>query len=369
MLTRIADGGRLREALAERGTDGAFATVGRLRYRLLLTVAVLLACLTAACSSDSAGAKQRFTPGLVSTANHRLSAAAAGKLGADVVRVEFDIGTPAASLRKTVAAIARRGARPLLLAGFQGRTPTEAEARNVGSWAAAFGPGGSFWAKHRGHRLPVRLIEFGNETSYRDQYGDTWSDQSYKDRAELYATRFAQAHRAIEAAHRRVGLLAQGDDGGTASSVWVNHMFGAVPKLGKLVAGWTVHPYGPRDEWQAKLRRMIAQTAANGAPSRIPIDVTEYGLSSNDGAALTGNYGWPANQSYAQAAAALRATVAGMRDDGKIGKRLRLFLVYSAHDLSAPGATDDREAYFGALRHNLAAKGAYTAEVRRLFGD
>ena len=31
----------------------------------------------------------------------------------------------------------------------------------------------------------------------RDQYGDTYSDQSYGDRAELYAIRFAQAHAAI----------------------------------------------------------------------------------------------------------------------------------------------------------------------------
>ena len=137
---------RLRSAARDRP---AFATVGRLRYWLLLGVAVLLAGLTAACNSDSAGARQRFTPGLVSTANHRLSAAAAGKLGADVVRVEFDIGTPTRSMRETVAAIARRGARPLLLAGFHGRIPTEAEARNLGSWAAAFGPGGSFWAKPR----------------------------------------------------------------------------------------------------------------------------------------------------------------------------------------------------------------------------
>ena len=244
--------------------------------RALLAAAVLLAALAGGCNGDAADAKQRFAPGLVSTDDHRLSAIAAGKLGARVVRVEFDIGTPAASLRPTVAALTRRGARPLLLAGFHGRMPTEAEARNVGSWAAEFGPGGSYWAKHRRHRLPVRLIEFGNETSYTDQYGDTYSDQSYMDRAELYATRFAQAHRAI--GQRRVGLLAQADDGGSASSVWVTHMFGAVPKLGKLVAGWTVHPYGPREKWQPKLRRLIAQTAAMGAPATVPIDVTEYGI-------------------------------------------------------------------------------------------
>ena len=70
---------------------------------------------------------------------------------------------------------------------------------------------------------------------------------------------------------------------------------------------------------------------------------------------------------YAQAAAALRQTVAEMRGDREISERLRLFLLYSAYDLRAPGETDDREAYFGALRHDLSAKGAYTREVRRLF--
>jgi hypothetical protein len=208
------------------------------------------------------------------------------------------------------------------------------------------------------------MIEFGNETSYRDQYGDTYYDQSYGDRAELYAIRFAQARHAI---HHHVGLLAQADDGGTASSVWVTRMFDAVPKLGRLVAGWTVHPYGPRGQWRPKLRRLIAQTAAMGAPATVPIDVTEYGISSSDGGMLSDNYGWPANLTYARAAAALRGTVAGMRADAKIAKRLRLFLVYSAHDLRRPGATNDREAYFGALRSDLTAKGAYTAEVRRLF--
>ena len=217
--------------------------------------------------------------------------------------------------------------------------------------------------------MPVRQIEFGNETSYTDQYGDSYSDQSYADRAELYATRFAQAHSAVAAQHRRVGLLAQADDGGSVSSVWVTHMFAAVPKLGRMVAGWTVHPYGPRDEWQPKLRRAIAQTAAAGAPARIPIDITEYGISSDDGAGLSDNYGWPTDLSFAQAAAALRETVADMRADERIGKRLRLFMVYAAYDLRPAGATDDREAYFGALRHDLSTKGAYSAEVRRLFSD
>jgi hypothetical protein len=326
---------------------------------------VALVGLVAACGSQSDADAKRFKPGLVSSADHARSAAAAGRLGAKVVRVEFDIGTRPAAMRRTVGALARRGARALLLAGFHGRMPSRAEAENLGSWAAEFGPGGRFW---RGRRrpVPVRLIEFGNETSYRDQYGDTFSDASYRERGALYAVRFRQAHRAVA---NRVGLLAQADDGGTASPVWVNSMFDAVPNLDRLVAGWTVHPYGPRDRWQPKLRRLIRQTAANGAPSTIPIDVTEYGISSDDGAPLSDNYGWPVDQTYEQAADALRETVDGMRGDDAVARRLRLFLVYAAHDLGRHGSGGDREQFFGALRHNLSPKGAYTAEVRSLFHD
>jgi hypothetical protein len=323
-----------------------------------LLAAALAASFVAGCDSDSADAKQRFKPGLVATANHARSAAAADKLGAPIVRVEFDIGAHPAAMRHDLAAIRRTGARPLLLAGFRGRMPTAAEARNLGAWAAAFGP-------REGRRLAVKLIEFGNETSYGDQYGDDFGDASYARRAEVYATRFAQAHRAI--GRRHVGLLAQADDGGTRSSVWVTHMFSAVPRLGRMVAGWTVHPYGPRDSWEPKLRRVIDQTAAMRAPAHIPIDVTEYGFSSSGGDELSDNYGWPTDMTYAQAAAALRQTVAEMRADREIRERLRLFLVYAAYDLRAPGETNEREAYFGALRHDLSAKGAYTRAVRRLF--
>jgi len=157
------------------------------------------------------------------------------------------------------AAGGAQGAQPLLLAGFEGRMPTEAEARNLARWAAEFGPGGSFWNGRPDGALAVREIEFGNETSYSHQYGDTWSDQSYKDRAKLYATRFAQARAAIAATGRGVGMLAQADDGGTGSAAWVDGMFDAVPNLGQLVDGWSVHPYGPRGVWEPKLDRLIAQ--------------------------------------------------------------------------------------------------------------
>jgi hypothetical protein len=305
-----------------------------------------------------------FTPGLVASG---ADAGTIKSLGADVVRVEFDIGTPVSQMRQSIGAITSAGARPLLLAGFQGRMPTVAEAQNLANWAAEFGPGGSFWAGRSDGGLAVHQIEFGNETSYGYQYGDGYGDSSYASRAELYATRFAQAHSAIAMTRRSVGLLAQADDGGSGSANWVNHMFDAVPNLGALVDGWTVHPYGPRDRWQPKIDRLIMQTASRGASSRIPIDVTEYGISTDNGASLSDNYGWPVNTTYAQAASALHDSVAAMRQDPAIGPRLRLFIIYAAHDLGTPRSSADRERYFGVLQANLAEKDAYTAEVRQLF--
>ena len=223
-------------------------------------------------ATASAPGAGTFTPGLVASG---ADAGAIKWLGADVVRVEFDIGTPVSQMRQSIGAITGAGARPLLLAGFQGRMPSVAEAQNLASWAAEFGPGGRFWAGRSDGRLAVHQIEFGNETSYGYQYGDGYGDSSYASRAELYATRFSQAHSAIAMTNRSVGLLAQADDGGSGSANWVNHMFDAVPNLGTMVDGWTVHPYGPRDRWQPKINRLIMQTSAKGASSRIPIDVTE----------------------------------------------------------------------------------------------
>ncbi|MEA2418379.1 MAG: hypothetical protein QOE60_585 [Thermoleophilaceae bacterium] len=315
-------------------------------------------------SDDSSFTTDRFSPGLVASADHGRSALAAGALGANLVRVEFDIGAPVESMRSSIAAIADQGARPLLLAGFEGRIPTQAEAQNLARWAAEFGPGGTFWTGRSDGELAVQQIEFGNETSYGYQYGDSWSDASYASRAEQYATRLAQARFAIAMTGRDVGLLAQADDGGTGSDNWVNHMFRAVPNLGQLVDGWTVHPYGPRSRWEPKLDRLIASTAANGAPASIPIDVTEYGISSANGAPLSDNYGWPTNLTYAQAATALDSTIAAMRAQPTIGPRLRDFMIYAAHDLRPAGTSTDREQNFGVLQDNLSGKGAYSTEVR-----
>ena len=74
------------------------------------------------------------------------------KLGAHTARMEFAINTSVSTLEPVMEAYARAGIRPLLLAGFDGRLPSPVEAENVARWAAAFGPGGSFW---QGKSLPA----------------------------------------------------------------------------------------------------------------------------------------------------------------------------------------------------------------------
>jgi hypothetical protein len=306
-----------------------------------------------------------FEAGAVSGADVLTDAKVTGRLGARVVRVEFAIGKPAAELRAAIDAHARNGTRVVPLAGFHARMPTVAEARNLGAWAREFGPGGTFWSGRSDGHLAVRQIEFGNETSYGYQYGDNWDKPSYSERAREYALRFRDAHEAIRAANPGVGLLAQGEDANTGSMNWVNGMFNAVPDLASRVAGWTIHPYGPRTRWEPRIDRMIEQLGSRGVDrTSLPIWITEWGLSSDDGRCLSDNYYWNRCMTFAQAASALTTSVADMR--ARYGSRLRAFFVYQARDQYRPGYSTNREHYFGALRNDLSEKGPYSAAVRAL---
>jgi hypothetical protein len=284
------------------------------------------------------------------------------KLGAHTARMEYAINTPASQLAPIVEAYARDGIRPLLLATFDGTIPSSAEAQNLGTWAAEFGPNGSLW---KGKTFPagsaVTSIEFGNETSYSYQYSDD-SNSGYATRAENYAIRFKEAQAAIQAADPSVGLLAQGDPGNAPGTSWMDNMFKAVPNLGQLVAGWTVHPYGPN--WQPIMDKVLSSAKADGAPSNIPLDVTEWGLSTDNGRCLESNYGFNVCMTYQEASATLQSTVAAMR--ARYGPRLATFYVYQAHDQKASGTSTNREAYFGVLQSDEVSKGAYTTTVESL---
>jgi hypothetical protein len=286
------------------------------------------------------------------------------QLGAHSVRMEFEIGVPASQLASTVEGYARDGIRVVPLAGFDNTLPTSAQARNLANWAAEFGPGGSFW---QGKSFPtgtaMTAIEFGNETSYTYQFSDN-STEAVAARAQTYALRLKEAYEAIHAVNPNVGILAQADDGDTGSSTWVDNMFKAVPNLASIVAGWTVHPYGPEPGWKSRIDALVAQTQAEGAPSSIPIYVTEWGLATDNGRCLSDNYGWNRCMTYQEAATALGSTVAAMR--ARYGSRLHAFYLYQAQDQGPSGTSTNREEYFGALQNDGASKGPYTAEVQSL---
>jgi hypothetical protein len=283
-----------------------------------------------------------------------------------VVRVEFSIDDPLSRLAMYIGGYARAGVRVLPLAGFIGRVPSLAESEQLAAWAADFGPGGSFWRHHPGGRFAVRDIEFGNETSYGYQFGGCASGcPQYAERARAYALAFRAAQQAISGSrgNPRVGLLAQADYGGDGDE-WVNGMFDAVPNLGRLVAGWTVHTYGPRSRWQRSLDALISQTGARGASSRIPIYITELGLASDNGPCLNEDFGWNPCMTYAEAGQALGSTIASIH--ARYGARIHSIFIYQLADHVPPGQDTEREDYFGVLQSDGAPKGTYTQTVREL---
>jgi len=299
-----------------------------------------------------------FQMGVVAGSAHQYEISFLKAVGARTARLEFGIGTPASNLASDIDAYARAGIRPLLLAGFRGRLPTVAEAQNLGSWAAMYGPGGTFWqGKSYPANTAVTQIELGNETSYSYQFSDN-SLSTYATRAQTYALRARDAANAVRAANSRVGLIAQGDNAvnGTA---WVTNVMRAVPTLDNLIVGWTIHPYGPN--WATRMDSTINSAAAAGARA-LPLWVTEWGISTDNGRCLSDNYGFDKCMTYDAAATTLRATVSGMQS--RYGSRLGAFFLYQAHDQYASGTQSGREAYFGAQQSNGAAKGAYTTEVK-----
>lgn len=309
------------------------------------------------------GTSAGFQPGLTSGSDALYDPPGAAKLGARVVRIGFAITASVKSIEPVIAMYAAKGIRVVLLADFDSSMPNPAEATSLATWAGAFGPGGTFWAGHSNGGLAVTSIEFGNETSYSYQYPDD-TPSGYASRAQAYAVSFAVAATAIRASNPGVGLLAQGDSG-NAGPAWVQNMFKAVPDLGQLVVGWTIHPYGPG--WHERLVNLVNQTAAQGAPSTIPIDMTEWGLSTDNGRCLTANFGWNKCMTYQEAGDVLTRTVSEMRQ--LLGSRMGLFMLYQVRDQRLTGASTDIEGYFGALQHELQPKGAFTQAVEALMAS
>jgi hypothetical protein len=165
----------------------------------------------------------------------------------------------------------------------------------------------------------------------------------------------------MQATNPSVGLLAQADNGGQGTE-WISGMFTAVPNLGSIAAGWTTHEYSPG--WSTKMDNIASETASHGAPSTIPIYITEGGLATDAGHCLTDNYGWNPCMSYQEAATTSSNTISAMR--ARYGTRLRAYYLYQARDQAASGTSNEREYYFGTLQHDLSPKGAYTTTIESL---
>jgi hypothetical protein len=316
---------------------------------------------TAPPSASSALSSSSFQPG-IDSGMEASDLAGTALLGAKLVRIEWPINTPAAQLQSAIASYAAKGVRVLPLASFRGRLPTSAEAQALASWAKAYGPNGTFWAGRTDGSLAIQSIEFGNETSYGYQYGDSAGTASYQERARNYALRFKEAAQAVAATGTSVGLLAQADDW---TGDWVNGMYAAVPDLSAYVAGWVIHPYGTN--WRARLNDLISQTAAHGAPATIPVDITEWGVSTDNGACLDDNSNFNKCMSYEEAAQTLNSVSREIRQ--LLGSRLGDFVLYQIRDQKPTGATTDSEMYFGALQHELQPKGTYTTAVKSLLSS
>ncbi|HEX5146011.1 MAG TPA: glycosyl hydrolase, partial [Conexibacter sp.] len=298
-----------------------------------------------------------FQMGLVSGSSPSYQLPWLQQLGTHTARIEYAVGTSAASMATVMDQYAKAGVRPLLMASFDDRLPSDAEAQNLASWAAAYGPGGTFWKGKTYAKTPgVTDIEFGNETSYSYQFSDN-SLSTYAARAATYAQRAKEAAVAIRAANANVGLLAIGDNA-VNQDAWVKNMFKAVPDLGDYVAGWTIHPYGPN--WATRIDSTINSTKAAGSRD-LPIWITEWGLSTDNGRCLDDNYGYDKCMSYSEAATTLHSVLSGMQS--RYGSRLGAFFLFQANDQYATGTSTSRERYFGALQQLGAAKGAYTSEV------
>lgn len=272
------------------------------------------------------------------------------RLGGESLRVEFEVESDPEDLREVFAGFGARDIRLLVLAGFYQRLPdARAVERFCSGVAGRYGPRGSAGLPDD---LAVRHIEFGNETSY------AYMDATFR-QPERYARLLAICARAARAANQEVGVMAIADD--PTGIGWVGRMFDAVPDLDALVAGWVSHPYGPPPRADRMLDQVRDQTAAQGSSK--PIFATEWGLATDDGAALTDNYDWPVDMTYRDAARALVGTLGRWRTKYP---RLAGVWYYQARDQRAPRTTDERERYFGLVQSDAEPKPTLTATARDL---
>lgn len=211
----------------------------------------------------------------------------------------------------------------------------------------------------------LKYIEFGNETSYGYQYGDGFTEASYKERAKEYALLLKEAAEAMAS----VGMplpMCQADDGNSSSSVWVDEMYSAVPELHNYVSAWVIHPYGVENfsgPSGPRITRMISQVSAHGGGA-VPIDVTEWGIPSDNGIELSDG------TKYTYAAARILGEVQIAEIKAAAGTKLRQLLMFQGHDQRKHAeAGENREWYFGGLTLTNTEKTLWSPFIKQLLSE
>ena len=245
-------------------------------------------------------------------------------------------GLGARTTRSEIAAIAAEyaalGARIVPLVDFNSAAPSEADARNVGTWATVKG---------------VEAIEFGNEP---------WLQNESWDYAQ-YARSFKAAHDAVAAANPHMTLIAVGDSANRSHRPGLRVMQ-AMKAVGVKPRAVQFHPYGPG--WGNRLydlKRDLADMGWTGTQ----IWATETGVASDNGRTLNDNYGWNRAMTYAEAATTTEQIVNGLRAGG-----VARVMLYMGTDYAAPGTSSEREYYFGLTTSTNGDKGALTSKARSL---
>lgn len=295
--------------------------------------------------------------GVVTGGDTNAGVALAQNLGAHIARsYDTDPFASPASLDNMFLNAANRQVELILLIDIDGK----GSAGNVGQFAARFGPGGTFWQAGQPGAgkgtYAMRYMEWGNENSFGYKGGPGGGDG--------YANLWMQAYNAVHAGNANVKLLAQGEDGGSGSSAWLDGMFRAQPTIGSKVGCWVIHPYGPPTSGMDKLDRMVrTQLPAHGV-TNAPVCITEDGISTDNGNNLNNNYNWPTNMTYAQAATGIKSKVSTIKSR-EYGNRVIVYTQYASRD-GRPSGSGERESYFGIFKYDNSEKGPFTQAARDL---
>jgi hypothetical protein len=289
-----------------------------------------------------------WSVGIVSNSDMVVQIPRAAALGASEIRLEFDYFQTVSELKPFVDQCASLKIRPLLLAAWNNGISVP-DLSNLVTWAQAFGPGGTNWSGGD-DTYAVRYIELGNENSYSYKSG-TYDTTGYATIAQSYGTRARALQVALQAVSSPVKVLLELEDGGSGSANWVTNVVSTgTSALLRDMGGPTVHAYGP--SWATKVNRNAKFLAAAGSTQRWVI--TETGIASDNGPAMqSDNYGYDQALTYNDAAIAFTAVVQGM----KASPYVRSVFLYQVSDQQAPGATTNKEHYFGLLRQDGTWKG------------